>query len=74
MPRLHQWPNSKQALLQSMSDGDVLGSVHASGKPGDLDRSFLMYLKHRNNVVTTQCAKKASVAAPSAANPDVKSP
>lgn len=74
MPRLHRWRNFKLTLLRGRSDGDGLGSVHASGKSGALGHGLLRFLKHGNSVMVTNRFQTAIDSAPAADNAEVKSP
>lgn len=74
MPRLHAWRNFKLALLRSRSDGDGLGSVHASGESGALGQRFQQYLKHGNSMMATDRVQTAIDPALAADNAEVKSP
>lgn len=74
MQRLHEWRNLKLTLLHSRSDGDGLGSVHASEKSGALDKGLLRYLKHGNSVRATDRVQTAIGSAPAADTAEVKSP
>jgi|JI10StandDraft_1071094.scaffolds.fasta_scaffold06972_10 hypothetical protein len=74
MRRLHRWRNFKLALLRSRSDGDGLGSVHASENSGTFGHSLLQPLKHGSSMVATNRVHKAIAAATVADNAEVKSP
>ena len=74
MPRLHRWRNFKLALLHSRSDGDGLGSVHASGKSGALGKGLLTNLKRWYSVMAFNSVQATTAAAHIADNTEVKSP
>lgn len=69
-----RWRNFKPTSLQSRSDGDGLGSVHASGKSGAFGQVLLRDQKHGNGMLATNIIQTAIAEAPAADNSVVKSP
>ena len=74
MRRLYGWRNFKLTLLCSRSDGDGLGSVHASGESRTLGPRLLTYLKHGNSVMAINSIQTAIAVGPVPGNAEVKSP